>query len=229
MSNNYPIAPFNPMHVDPNLSDVLIELTKNIKLEFNCHHIAQIQSFNPTNQTVVATVMYKKAYSKQNADGTYSPIYKDYATMIDMPLMILSGGNASLTFPVAKGDECLICFNDRAIDNWFASGQNIQLPSGRLHSFSDGIAIVGVRSLARSLASYDMTRAVLQNGTTMVGVSSSKVKIANATTTLNTVLQNILTQLETLAGTTCVNGSPLNPAVQSQLSTLATTLGGLIE
>ncbi|CAK9250669.1 unnamed protein product [Sphagnum jensenii] len=85
--------------------------------------------------------------------------------------------------PIAQGDQCLILFNDRSIDNWFTSGQVQPLASSRLHSFSDGIALVGLNYLnngVTKLTNYDSTRAVLRNSTTGVGVSSTKANAAAA-------------------------------------------------
>lgn len=215
---------------DIELRDVLDQFKKEILLGINCHHIGTIQSFDSDLQTATASINYTKTFFKLNAgNGNYLPYQKQYPLLIDAPVICLGGGKASLTFPISAGDECLIIFNDRNMDNWFSGGSGSQLATGRLHSFSDGIILVGLRSMANTIDNYDNTRAVLQNGTTMVGVGESLIKIANRSTTLNTLLQQILTQLETLANSVCVPSSPLNPAVATALALLATQLGELIE
>lgn len=220
----------NSIPCEPSLTDLLQLLKKEIFFDLNCHHLATIQSFNSANQTVTATMNYTKTFFELDTEtGIYEPVQQNYPLMVDVPVLVLGGGTARLTFPIAQGDQCLILFNDRSIDNWFQSGQAGPLPNSRAHSFADGLALIGPNSLNTLIATYDTARAVLRNGAAGVGVSTSKIKIYNGSTTLNTILQNILTQLETLANTTAVNGSPLNPAVATQLSTLATQLGGLIE
>jgi len=218
---------------EPSLSDLLNLFKKNLMIDLNCHHLATVQSFNSTKQTVQATINYTQTiFNLNEATKQYSPVQQNYPLLVDVPIIVLGGGNANLTMPIVQGDQCLVLFNDRSIDNWFTSGQVQPLASSRLHSFSDGIALVGLNYLnggVTKLTNYDSTRAVLRNSTTGVGVSTTKVKIYNQTTTLNTILQNILTQLETLANTNAVPGSPLNPAVATQLATLATQLGGLLE
>jgi hypothetical protein len=247
--------PLNSVPNDPNLSDLLNLLKKEIFLDLNCHHVGTIQSFNSTNQTVYATVNYTKTFFQLNTvTGLYSPVQVNYPTLINCPLIILGGGTAHMTFPVAKGDECLLLFNDRDIDNWWAAGTTTQaVATSRLHSFSDAFALVGVKSTPNVLTAYDAVRALLTNGNVSVGInpSTNKVTIQNtASGTLNTTLQSILTQLQNLTtalGTTYASNlilvtaspgspSPINPTaataianIGTQLSTLATTLGGLLE
>lgn len=242
MSN--PSINLNKAVATPGLPDLLASHKKDIMLNFNCHAIAKIQSFDPDTQTATATINYKKTFFVLDSTGQYVPNQVDYPVLIDCPVVILSGGTAHLTFPISKGDDCLVLFNDRDIDNWFQSGQVGPVATSRLHSFADGVLLVGLRSSQDALSDYDPARAVLRNDTTGVGVSPTHVKVYNATTTLNTVMQNILTQLENLAQgitlltVTCASpGSPssvpINAAtfatIQSQLTTLATQLGSLIE
>ena len=210
-----PTIPFKKIS-DPQLTDLLNLVKKDIMISLNCHAIATVQSVNTTDQILTATINYNKTYF--NDDGT--PYLVEYPVLMDCPFIILGGGGAALTFPIAKGDECVILFNDRDIDNWFSGATSGPVASARLHSLSDGLALVGLNP---PIASYDPLRAVIQNGTTGVGVSTTKVKIYNATTTLNTTLQLIMVQIEALATATG------NAGIATALSTLATQLGSLLE
>lgn len=234
---------------EPSLKDLLDLYKQQTLLDLNCHHIGTVQSFDKDAQTVTATINYKKTFFTLNPlSGIYDPVLVDYPILLDCPVVVLGGGNAKLTFPIAQGDECLIIFNDRNIDNWFQSGQAGPVATARLHSFSDGIALVGLQSLNKSIKNYDTTRAVLRNGDdglTMVGVGPTLIKIANNTTTLNTLLQNLVTQLENLVTATAaitvtgvttgpgVSGPPANAAVivaiGTTLTTIATQISGLLE
>jgi hypothetical protein len=229
----------------PELSDLLALWKKNIFLSLNCHHVGIIQSFDAENQTVTATVAYQKTQFERQANGTYAPILKSYPVLVDMPVIILQGGPAYLTMPIAPGDECLVLFNDRAIDNWFASGQQQPNPNGRMHSISDGFALVGVRSLARKFEEFDQTRATFAYGTTKVAVGEDKVLIRNEATTLNTILQSLVTNLQnlvtqiaaiTVTGVTTgagTSGPPANAVaitnIGTQIGQNATDLGSLLE
>lgn len=252
--------PFEILVGDPTLSDVLLNFQKQIFLSFNCHAIATIQNFYDgtttipnTGPKVDATVNYSRSYFVRNTTGDYVQQDVPYPILLSIPLIVMGGGNACLTFPVAKGDQCLVLFNDRDIDNWVRGGTSGPVSSPRLHSFSDGIALVGPHQFP--ITDYDNTRVVLRgslDGTTMVGVSQTKIKIANtAEGTLGTILGNLMTAIETLNSTLVTLTTAMSTATPStvvaqiatpsgtaetaltNLSTtfsgIATSLGGLLE
>lgn len=218
--------PLNQMQAELDFKDLLDLVKKDIKLDINCHGIATVQEFDSVKLVVKATMNYSQTYYQQNLDGSTAPIQKDYPILVDCPVIILGGGNCSLTFPIQKGDECLILFNDRDIDNWAKGARSGPVASNRLHSFSDGIALVGF--IKPSV--YDAVRTVLRNGDTYIGVSSTKVKIANGTTTLNTLLGQLINAIKAI---TTLNSDLTTGAVsaasQANLTSIATQIGGLLE
>lgn len=229
----------NTAPAEPTLKDLLDLTKKQILLGLNCHHLGTVQSFNPINQTAVATVNYPQTYMKFNsATGLYNPMLVNYAQLVDCPVISLGGGTAALTLPITKGDECLVLFNDRDINNWFQNGAGAPVATSRLHSFSDGLILVGVRSLPNVLAAYDTARALLRNGTngsTQVGVSATKVRIANqASGTLGVSFGNFLTALNTFITTTSVATTAIQIAAAAvtfkpAVTTFQTAIGGLLE
>lgn len=219
-------ANYNKQQSQMGLEETFNAFKKQIFLELNCHAIATIQNFNSADQTVTATMNYVKTYYQENDKFVMVPVTIQYPILLDCPLIILGGGKATLTFPISPGDECLVLFNDRDIDNWFAGSPPGPVATSRLHSFSDGLVLVGFPDIA----SYDTERALLSNGTTGVGVSSSKVKIYNSTTTLNTLLQQLVTDLTTFA--TGLNTGTLTAqatALVTALSSDATKIAALLE
>jgi hypothetical protein len=227
--------PLNSVPNEPTLSDLLDLLKKEIMLDINCHHVGTVQSFNAAKMTVQATVNYTKTLFQLNAtSGLYSPVQVNYPILIDCPIICLGGGKTNVTFPIAKGDECLLLFNDRDIDNWYSSGQVGPVASSRYHAFTDAFALVGVKSTPNLLTAYDTVRALITNGNASVGInpSSNLVTIQNtAQSSLGPILQNImtgigniLTQLQTLANSPAVPGVPINSAVATQLAIYATQM-----
>lgn len=71
-----------------------------------------------------------------------------------VPIRFASGGGATLTHPVKKGDEGLIIFACRPIDTWHQSGGVQQPVNTRMHDLSDGFYIPGVRSDPRKIEKY---------------------------------------------------------------------------
>lgn len=177
MANQVPNKNLKPSEAQ--LSD-LIDLVKNeLKLEFNCMHVGTIQEFNKEQQTAKATINYKRTYLEPDtvAGIGYKQILRDYPILAECPVVALGGGAGALTFPIQQNDECLILFNDRDIDNWFAGSSNSAPATPRLHSFSDGFILVGVRSLANVIADYDDDAVALRYGDTSVKIYEDKVDI----------------------------------------------------
>lgn len=216
---------------EPSLSDLLSLLKKEIMLELNSHHVGTVQSFNSTAMTVVATVNYTKTFFERNSStNQYVPVQVNYPIAIDCPVVVLGGGKSNLTFPIAKGDECLLLFNDRDIDNWFKTGSATSpVNSSRLHAFSDAIALVGVKSTPNVLSSYDTARAILTNGNAKVGfnLSNNKVTLLNSSTSLGTALGNLLTALSSLATAlnTAATAFEGNPTVETAAKAGGMALG----
>jgi hypothetical protein len=238
---------FNKVPQEPKFTDALKELKKDIFLTLNCHAIGFVQSFDTTNQTIKATIAYKKTFYELEPDGeTFKKVLRDYPVLIDCPAIVMGGGNVSLKMPIKEGDECLVIFNDRSIDRWFEGGQSVELESSRLHSFSDAIVLVGLNSLKNSLEGYEDDKAVLGdetaslkvgNGDASINASDTIVKVAekvqieNSAENLNTVLQEILTAIQaiTVSGVTPGGGVSGAPANAAAFATLATRLGSLLE
>lgn len=227
-----------PNEVD--LADCLNLHKKDVFLNLNCHHIGTIQTFNSTLQTASVTINYSKTYFQFNSTtGAYDNMLVNYPVIAEAPVVCLGGGMTSLTFPIQTGDECLVLFNDRDFDNWFTGGSGSPNATARLHSFADALVIVGIRSMANVITNYSADHAVLQNGTTLVGVGPTTIKIANAGTTLNTLLQSLISDLQSLVTQTAAItvssfGAPPNnaaaiAAIGTQLGTLGTQIGQLLE
>lgn len=172
--------PFNQSPTDPTLSDVLNSLKKDILFSINCHHLGTVQSFNEEEQTVSVTINYKKTYYRLNsATGLYDPLLVDYPILAQCPVIVLGGGIGALTFPIAVGDECLVLFNDRDLDNWFNGSAGGVVATPRIHSFSDAIVLVGLRSLNTVLEDYSTDAMQLRtvDGENSVSVSTDNVTI----------------------------------------------------
>lgn len=231
------MIPFNTLKTLPRLKDLLNTLKRDIFLSLNCHALATVQSFDSANQTIKATIDYSRVVT--DSSGVQTPI--QYPIVADVPVISLCGGSTFLTFPITVGDKCLLLFNDRDLDNWFQGVYSGPPNSARLHSFSDAVALVGLNDVA----SYDSTRAVLSNGTTMVGINpqTDKVTLTNGTSlktllqTLITDLQSLVTQISLITVTCATPGNPSSPpvnaaaitAISTQLSSDSTAIGGLLE
>lgn len=139
-----------------------------ISSDLNCHQVGTIQAFNAATQLATIQIVMTRQIA-----GVAVP----YPLLVNCPVVVLKGGKAYMTFPIAVGDECLVLFNDRDIDNWWESSQTTLPPnSQRIHALSDGFAIPGISSKKNAIANYSTTAAVFGfNGDTEISLFSNGV------------------------------------------------------
>lgn len=215
---------------NPDLSELLAWISKRVKIETNCHAIGRIESFNAQDQTCEVSIVYSKTIYRESPTGGFRKEQVQYPILLDCPIVSMYGGNAGLTFPIAQGDECIVMFNDRDIDNWFSGKNSGTLRTNRLHSLSDGFALVGVRSLNNSLSDYDSERAVFFNEQTKI-LLGEKIRLENTTTDLLTLVNSLIDTIKTITTTNAVPGSPsaISAASQTQLDLIKAQFEGLLE
>jgi hypothetical protein len=152
---------------------------------------AVVTSFTPGPPAMVNVQVTTNEYVERNTDETVISITSDpiaLPELRDVPVMMPSAGGWSLTFPIQKGDECLIVFADTPLDIWHQNGGTNNNPiSQRRHSLSDGVAIFGLRSRPRGLASYSASSAQLRNddGSVVIDLAASKVTVTAPTVEVN--------------------------------------------
>ncbi len=198
------LTPDLPTLLDMKLRDMLSSL--------NCHKVGTIESFDSAKQT--ATV-------KINIKLQVGATVKDFPLLADVPVFVLGGGDRVFTFPVQKGDTCLVLFSDRDIDNWFATG-GAELPSSpRLHDLSDGMALVGFRSLANPVDNYSSADCQVRNGSSLLSIGE-KLLLKNSVTDLLAVMQAVVNALNALDGKS-------GPSAAAQISTASALINQLLK
>lgn len=216
--------------IAPSLSELFRLHKDDVFIHLNCHAIAKVESFNPEKQTCTAKISYQRTFFTRDLKGDEVVEYRDYPLLIDIPVVVIRGGAAGLTMPIKEGDDCLILFNDRDIDNWF-NGQNTGgVASPRLHSMSDGIALVGLSSLSTKIESYEAEKVVLFNDQAKFTIGQ-KFSMKNDAQDLKLILTELVNVIIGLATNPTVPGNPatLNPATIVLLNQVVAKIEGLLE
>lgn len=175
-----------------------------------------IQSFDPATQTAVVQPAIKRIWVD---DG---PL--DLPRLFDVLVSFPKGGDIVHTFPVAAGDECVLHFSERAIDNWWANGGSQEPSEYRMHDLSDAFAAVGVSSKPNVIKNFFMGGSELRtlDGTTVVRVEKGTVTAgnpANAVAAALATVQNLINQA--VAGHVHVTACPAGAGTAAPSPTLA--------
>lgn len=143
-----------------------------------------IQSFDADAVTCVVQPAIKG--SVRDADDASSSL--TLPLLVDVPVVFPRGGGCSMTFPLTKGDECLLLFSDRCIDFWWQNG-GVQEPVDlRQHDLSDAFALVGPQSQAQKISaiSSDAVQLRTDDGSAFVELKrSGEVTITTPRLTVN--------------------------------------------
>src|SRR3954471_21864024 len=91
-----------------------------------------IEEYRPADQTVSVRPAIRRIFVDQGA--------VELPLIFDVPVFFPAAGELVQTWPITKGDECLLVVSSRAIDGWFEAG-NVQDPTEyRMHDLSDCFA-----------------------------------------------------------------------------------------
>lgn len=224
--------------IEPDLTDVLVNFKLDVFSTLNCVKVGQISSYNATKKTAQVQILFKRILPD---DSIVS-----YKPLIDCPVFTLQGGGGAIQFPVAAGDQCLLLFSDRRLDEWLQNGAQAAPGDGRMHDLSDAICLVGLNALNSALAANPTNKVVIlyhnqvlnltQTGLQLISSGTgevdidTKITIKNGTTTLFTLLGTFLTMLEALTIADDEGGAilPLTAASIAAIEAFRTQFGALL-
>jgi len=204
------------LEADPTMADLILEAKRDVKYSINCVQLGTVESYLSTTNMARVSINFKRKL----ADGSLA----DYPVLADCPVFIPSGGNSSLTFPITKGDQCIILFNDRNIDNWYLKGEVKEPATSRCHDIADGIVLVGVRNLITAAASNTPP-----SNSVCIDGGLKKVSVKNTVTDLKTLIDSLITILDGFVTVGSATTQTTNPATKALLITLKAQFATLLD
>lgn len=177
----------------PDEAQINYSLKREIMKEINVSRPGRVITFYSEDCTAdIAVAQLQVTSVKPDGTETIAPL----PTLLGVPVSFQGGGGVTGTFPIKAGDECILLFNDRELENWQFTGGG-QPTTARLHDLSDAYAIVGIRNKTRALANISTTTAQLRtdDGTTFAEIDPVN-NIVNLTSpnviNLNAPIVNIM-------------------------------------
>lgn len=169
-----------------------------------------IESFDPATQTATVTPAIKMRTMIDNEEGFLS-----LPTIIHVPVVypVVAVKGFALTLPISKGDNCLLVFSQRAIDNWHDRG-SVQPPeegvNSRHHDLTDAFALISPLPLPQVFGDWEANGLELRNRakSSRVTVRDSEIEIQRLPDSIVTLTGSSITLQQGGASTvTLLNGS----------------------
>ncbi len=196
---------FNQISSPADLGTTLKMQGQNTAEQLNCMRIGIIQSFDAESLTVEVLLTDKKLLGL-NKDGSQN--VRNYA-LINAKVCYCS---PFMSFPINRGDECVVLFSDRELESWFTTGEPSAPKYSRMHDLTDAVAIIGIRSLPKVIQILaDCLN--LFYGQSNIALSESNI--------------NITSPLVQVANLEAMNGAS-GSIIDSQGKTLATVKAGIV-
>lgn len=153
--------------------DVLNTLKENIFKNLRAICVGIVQDVHYAQQTLDVIPTEQFVWYK---DDSTKEVY-DQPPMTNVPYMSLCGGTAGLTFPITKGDECLLFVCDYDYNSWYLTGENSIPEQRRRHDISDSIALVGLHNNTRLINPYSSDVKLFRNATSYMEIKQSVIDI----------------------------------------------------
>lgn len=231
-----------------NLSTLASNIKQGVDARLKDLHTAMpaiVESFDAEKQLATIQPAIRRIFITRDGDKEIL-VPSDLPILINVPVIFPRGGGFSLTFPVKKGDECLLTFCERSIDNWHETGEVKAPGARRFHSLSDATAFVGLSSIPNKVPNYDSANVQLKkdDGSVYVSVKQDSSLDIHADSNVNVTCQNAsvtasvnatltapvinLNGNTTIDGTLTVTGATTAPSVvaSSSLSVAGKEMAG---
>lgn len=139
------------------------EMVRRMMLQVHTCIPGIIRTFDPASQTCSVSPAIKMRIKRP--DGTFA--FEELPIIVNAPLVFPNAGGFYITLPVQAGDNCLLLFSERALDNWHDLG-GVQPPENeavvsRNHDLTDALVLLAPVPLSESVANYSTVGVSVRN------------------------------------------------------------------
>ena len=92
--------------------------------------------------------------------------------IFNVPVIHPASGGASITFPVAIGDNVLLVFSQKSLEEWLQNGEQVTPDDPRQNDLTDAIAFLGLNS-------FNKISFAENNEDLLISYSGSKIRFKN--------------------------------------------------
>lgn len=163
--------------LNPTLADALEAVTEHRTREVRTAEPGRIISYDPEkNRAEVELCIKGKLYCVDGYETTPAPL------LPTVPVLWPRGGGAFITWPLKKGDYCLVIVQRKSIDQWCAKGGTQVDPIfDWYHCYDDAVAIPGFYPYPEALKHEDLDNIVLgfEKGGVRLKIKEDSVEVTS--------------------------------------------------
>lgn len=201
--------------------------------QLRCAMPGIILSFDPATQTATAQPALKM---KVTLGADVSHLALPLVQNVPVVLPFAQGAGLLLTLPIKAGDECLLIFADRGMDNFVQAGGVQSVPASssedtttpRSHHLTDAICIPGIISNPQAVPDYNIEHIELRDRERKqyISLGPEGITITDGTATWN--MKDGAVTLNAPAGITESSAAPITTTTSSTATIQSSnmTLGG---
>lgn len=161
---------------------IMQQIISRMLLEVNTSMPGTVVDFDVATQT--ATITPNIRYIKNDINGTTKKVKMPDLSKVPCIFPYSSSTGYCLTFPVQKGDQCLLIFSQRSIDNWYElSGiqDPVEKKYARSHNISDAIAIMGAITKPTAIQNWQNDSIEVRNldRSVYITLNNDKIELYN--------------------------------------------------
>lgn len=148
----------------PDPTTVIRKLVGRLLRSVSTNEPGVIESYDPDTGT--ADVQPSIMVAKPSENG---PVLVRQAMVTHAPVVFCGGGGSRLTFPIKRGDSCLLMVASRSLDRWSAFGGEVDPQDAvRHHHITDAIVLVGLTPPAHATPAH-ATATILEGSDVRLG------------------------------------------------------------
>jgi len=150
-------------------------------------NIAMKSMLNEIHTAMPGTIeQYDYTTQKANIQPSLQRKYRDDSivklpVLVNVPIIWPRTSEGGISFPLKRGDSCLIIFSERSLDEWLTLGKLCTPSDIRRFDLSDGIAIPGLFAFnTNGPADNNEDFQIVYKGTTIRIKSNGNIEIGNS-------------------------------------------------
>lgn len=167
------------MTYTPELADVVEQIVDHQLMGMNTCMPAVIESYDPATRTCSVKPALKRKY--ENGTLVERPLISD------VPVMFNQGGKFSITYPLKRGDDVLLIFSQRSLEQWKGSTGIVDPKDSRKFHLSDAICIPNNPRPSKNVNTADANKTLIQDDKSIIEMSEDGtvvIKNGNGSITL---------------------------------------------